>query len=72
VGGDFRRQRDAQIWWAAQRKAIEDGSWEVATKPNLGWPSNFLMANASVDALAVVEAPNSKTDWSQSGPVHRN
>jgi hypothetical protein len=25
----FRRQRDAQIWWAAQRKAIEDGSWEV-------------------------------------------
>ena len=30
----FRRQRDAQIWWAAQRKAIEDGSWEVATKPN--------------------------------------
>lgn len=30
----FRRQRDAQIWWAAQRKAIEDGSWEALAKPN--------------------------------------
>jgi hypothetical protein len=30
----FRRQRDAQIWWAAQRKAIEDGSWEAAAKPD--------------------------------------
>jgi integrase len=30
----FRRQRDAQIWWAAQRKAIEDGSWETTSKPN--------------------------------------
>ena len=30
----FRRQRDAQIWWAAQRKAIEDGSWEAVAKPN--------------------------------------
>lgn len=30
----FRRQRDAQIWWAAQRKAIEDGSWETIAKPN--------------------------------------
>jgi len=29
----FRRQRDAQIWWAAQRKVIEDGSWEDAAKP---------------------------------------
>jgi integrase len=29
----FRRQRDAQIWWAAQRKAIEDGSWEAVAKP---------------------------------------
>lgn len=23
----FRRQRDAQIWWAAQLKSIEDGTW---------------------------------------------
>jgi integrase len=30
----FRRQRDAQIWWAARQKAIEDGSWEALTKPN--------------------------------------
>jgi integrase len=30
----FRRQRDAQIWWAAQRRAIEDGSWESAAKPS--------------------------------------
>jgi hypothetical protein len=30
----FRRQRDAQIWWAAQRKAIEDGSWEALANPN--------------------------------------
>jgi len=30
----FRRQRDAQIWWAAQQKAIEDGSWEAIAKPN--------------------------------------
>jgi integrase len=30
----FRRQRDAQIWWAAQRKAIEDGSWEAVAKPD--------------------------------------
>lgn len=30
----FRRQRDAQIWWAARRKAIEDGSWEALAKPN--------------------------------------
>lgn len=30
----FRRQRDAQIWWAAQRKAIEDGSWETTSKPS--------------------------------------
>lgn len=30
----FRRQRDAQLWWAAQRKAIEDGSWEALTRPN--------------------------------------
>ena len=30
----FRRQRDAQIWWAARRNAIEDGSWEAVAKPN--------------------------------------
>lgn len=30
----FRRQRDAQIWWAARRKAIEDGSWQTTSKPN--------------------------------------
>jgi integrase len=30
----FRRQRDAQIWWTAQRKAIEDGSWEAVARPN--------------------------------------
>jgi hypothetical protein len=30
----FRRQRDAQIWWAAQRKAIEDGSWEAVARSN--------------------------------------
>ncbi len=29
----FRRQRDAQIWWAARRKAIEDGSWEAVARP---------------------------------------
>ena len=23
----FRRQRDAQVWWAAQLKSIEDGTW---------------------------------------------
>jgi len=33
----FRRQRDAQIWWAAQRKAIEEGSWEDVT-PNIRLP----------------------------------
>lgn len=30
----FRRQRDAQIWWAAQQKAIEDGSWQAVAEPN--------------------------------------
>lgn len=30
----FRRQRDAQIWWAAQQKAIHDGSWQAIAEPN--------------------------------------
>lgn len=30
----FRRQRDAQIWWAARQKAIEDGSWQAVAEPD--------------------------------------
>jgi len=28
----FRRERDANIWWAQQQKSIEDGSWKDAAQ----------------------------------------
>jgi integrase len=30
----FRRQRDAQVWWAAQMKSIEDGTWANSNAQN--------------------------------------
>ena len=30
----FRRQRDAQVWWAAQLKSIEDGTWANSKDQN--------------------------------------
>jgi len=29
----FRRQRDAQLWWATQHRAIESGAWNQPTEP---------------------------------------
>jgi integrase len=30
----FRRQREAQIWWAAQQRSLEDGSWAASAQKN--------------------------------------
>jgi integrase len=30
----FRRQRDAQVWWAAQLRSIEDGTWANSNAQN--------------------------------------